>query len=55
MGVPFVLGAPQPGRAQDCELGQPRLERGLEAHEGAELLGQLKLTSKQKDAATPPL
>jgi len=47
MGVPFRTGRATSGRAQDREF---RLaagsQRGLEAHEGAELLGQLAVLGR---------
>src|SRR5499427_6093191 len=46
MGMPLILGAPQPGGAQDRKFRQPRLKRGLEAQEGAELLGQITVLGR---------
>src|SRR5258707_6463783 len=46
MGVPLILGAPYPRGAQDRELRQPRLKRGLEAQEGAKLLGQFAVLGR---------
>src|SRR6266851_6550695 len=40
MRIPFVLGAPEPGGADDCQLGKPVRQRGAPAQMLAELRGE---------------